>query len=279
MDKASREKIALVVFVLLVVLAGAALIGYFNTGRTWNVAASFVDDTVGRMDGYTVLVYAGTVDPEDEAQDTADEAPDAGAAGEPQDSPEAAGGEAGAPDAGEGGSAPGAVREPDPATNSIGLAILPFLSSGNRDQDESGAVFVSDVRSMYEQKDAAVLSLDIGDLARYEQPQVLMARDRSIGVYSVDFYATRALLARYEEDLRAEGADLVVCLATRESCLASFDYADVVVVTEPTSSLSTLGTDRGDAFVVASPERGSVGVVVVTATNVRSARVIDALEP
>ena len=241
MDKASREKIALVVFALLVVFAGVVLTGYFSTARTWNVAASFVDDTVGRMDGYTVLVYSGTVSPDEAAAD------------EP----------------------PSSKPPIDPATNSIGLAILPILGAFNASEDEAGAVFVSDVRAMYEQKDAAVLSLDASDLARYAEPQVLRAGGRRIGVYSLDAYASGTLLALYEKRLREEGAELVVCLTRRTALVGSFDHADVVVVTGPEKGLTTGGEDRGRAFVVESPERGSVGVVVVTSSNVRSARVIE----
>ena len=227
MDKASREKIALVVFALLVVFAGVVLTGYFSTARTWNVAASFVDDTVGRMDGYTVLVYSGTVSPDEAVVDEppADESP------------------------------------VDPATNSIGLATLPILGAFNTVEDEEGAVFVSDVRAMYEQKDAAVLSIDASDLARYAEP--------------LDAYASGTLLALYEKRLREEGAELVVCLTRRTALIGSFDHADVVVVTGPEKGLTTGGEDRGRAFVVESPERGSVGVVVVTSSNVRSARVIE----
>ena len=60
MSKRTREKLALVVFLLLAFGVAAVLLGYFSTGRTWNVAASVVDDTVGRMEGYTALVYDAT---------------------------------------------------------------------------------------------------------------------------------------------------------------------------------------------------------------------------
>lgn len=63
MEKRTREKIALVIFALLVAFAAAVLIGYFTTGRSWNVAASFVDDAAGSMDGYTTVVYAGVIEP------------------------------------------------------------------------------------------------------------------------------------------------------------------------------------------------------------------------
>lgn len=73
MEKRTREKIALVIFALLVVLGGVLLTSYFTTGRSWNVAASFLDDSVGSLDGYTAVVYAGVVEPE---EDDEEETPD-----------------------------------------------------------------------------------------------------------------------------------------------------------------------------------------------------------
>ena len=63
MSERSREKIALLVFVALVVFGGCCLLGYIVAGHSWNVAASSLDDTFGSMDGYTTIVYAGTVEP------------------------------------------------------------------------------------------------------------------------------------------------------------------------------------------------------------------------
>ena len=62
MKKRTREKVALLVFALLVVLGGSVLLRYFETGRSWNVAASVVDDAFGQMKGYTAIVYDGTFD-------------------------------------------------------------------------------------------------------------------------------------------------------------------------------------------------------------------------
>ncbi len=63
MEKTFREKIALVVFAVLIVVSGIVLIGYFSTGRSWTIAATFVDDTVGEMDGYSVILFNGVLDP------------------------------------------------------------------------------------------------------------------------------------------------------------------------------------------------------------------------
>ncbi|MFR5091505.1 MAG: hypothetical protein ACLTDR_05270 [Adlercreutzia equolifaciens] len=40
-------------FALLVVLGGSVLLRYFETGRSFNMAATAVDDAFGQMSGYT----------------------------------------------------------------------------------------------------------------------------------------------------------------------------------------------------------------------------------
>ncbi|MEG0375039.1 MAG: hypothetical protein RR672_05345, partial [Raoultibacter sp.] len=46
------------------------LLGYLALGHSWNVAASNIDDATGRMDGYTAIVFEGTVDPTLVKEDT-----------------------------------------------------------------------------------------------------------------------------------------------------------------------------------------------------------------
>ena len=62
MSEHLREKIALIVFVVLVLLAGACLVGYVIAGHSWNVTATNIDDTFGSLDGYTVILYEGTTE-------------------------------------------------------------------------------------------------------------------------------------------------------------------------------------------------------------------------
>lgn len=64
MSTSSREKQALGVFIVLIVLGFCGLCWYLVAGHSWNVAASAIDEKVGQMDGYTAIVYAGTVLPE-----------------------------------------------------------------------------------------------------------------------------------------------------------------------------------------------------------------------
>ena len=66
MSTRTREKQALGVFAVLIVLSLLGLGWYLVAGHSWNVAASTIDEKVGQMDGYVALVYSGTLLPEPE---------------------------------------------------------------------------------------------------------------------------------------------------------------------------------------------------------------------
>lgn len=247
MNKRTRERIALVVFLLLGFGVAVVLLSYFSTGRSWNVAASVVDDTVGRMEGYTALVYEGTAPAAAEA--LADPAPDA---------------------------ADEILDEAAPtAADSLGLSILSILPP--LPSDESRGVYVSDVRDLYEKKEAQVLSLDTAQPRRYAQPTVLEAGGKRIGVFSVQAYTTAARIHEVVEGLLARDAELVVCITSRTAYLGTYDVLDVVVATTPEEGTSQRGADVDGAFVVQAPPKGTVGMVVLTQNNVPSAKVIEAL--
>ena len=251
MNKRTREKVALVVFLLLAFGVAVAVLGYFSTGRTWNVAASVVDDTVGRMEGYTVLVYDGTTD-----------------AGAGRGSGAGAGLDGLEAKAPEGGG--------DPAmADSLGLAILSLLPPLPSAAD--AGVHVSDVRDLYERKDACVFSLDTLDPQRYATPVVLASGERRIGVLSVDAYTTEARLGEMVGQLRARGATLIVGLTPRPVYLGSLAPFDVVVVTTAAEGTTLRGADDDGAFVVQAPPEGDVGIVVLTQSHVPSAKVVEAL--
>lgn len=59
MNQQSRERVALAVFLLLVVAVIAAGVVYITVGHNWNTAATTIDDAAGSLDGYTAIVYDG----------------------------------------------------------------------------------------------------------------------------------------------------------------------------------------------------------------------------
>ena len=154
---------------------------------------------------------------------------------------------------------------------SIGLDILSLLSQSNAGVDK--AVFVSDVRDLYERKGADVLTLDPANLDRYLDPQVLTIGDRRVGVFAVQVYASHVRLDEVRSFFEEQG----VCLTPRADYLSSMTGIDDVIVTSDLEGISTEGEFRGGTFVIASPAEGQVGVVLVTSSNVSSARVVDGL--
>lgn len=241
MKKRAREKVALLVFALLVVLGGSLLLRYFETGRTFNVAATGVDDVFGQMQGYTAIVFDGTYDPMDE------------------------------------------LRPPVPASTdeseepaSIGAMVMSELSRLPLALRER-PVYASDVRALYLEKGAGVVTLDISDPSRYEEPAILMAGDRKIGVVYIDYYASKKRLAAIQKEMADEGAQSLVCLVPRLSCLATPEGFQAVVVTDDSEAEPGTGEGSEGVHIMYAPEREQVGVVLLTALNVPSSKVYSAL--
>lgn len=207
------------------------------------MAATAVDDAFGQMSGYTAIVFDGTYDVLDALRPTKLPSVDGDA-------------DRASRDAGrDGGRRAGAVA-----------AV-----------HARAAVYASDVRSFYEEKGAGVLTLNLDDLARYEKPRILMAGDRKIGVVAVDYYASARQLEKLHDELASAGAESFVCLVPRLSCLASTDDFNVVIVTDDDQARAGRGEGEGNAHIVYAPERGQVGVVLLTSLNVPSSKVYASL--
>ena len=146
MTKVPREKIALLVFVALVAVSFVGLSGYLALGHSWNVAASTIDDATGDLEGYTVIVYPGTVDAELAARAAAEkEREEAEAAREEREGPEGRAGsesafsaarEDGASDEGSDGAESlfeDVFGEPDVAGSAAGVSVDAAVSAGAAD--------------------------------------------------------------------------------------------------------------------------------------------------
>ncbi|MEC4176919.1 hypothetical protein VJ918_00530 [Adlercreutzia sp. R21] len=243
MKKRTREKVALLVFALLVIFGGSVLLRYFETGRSWNVAASAVDDAFGQMQGYTAIVYDGTYDPLDALRPAM---------------------------------APAAEGELTERPESIGAMVASELSRLPLAMRER-PVYASDVRDLYEGKGAGVVTLNIADLDRYTIPTVLNAGDRKIGVVAIDYYATKKRLQVLRQELLDAGAQSLVCLVPRLSCLATTDGFQAVIVTDDSQAEPGRGEGAEGAHIMYAPEKEAVGVVLLTSLNVPSSKVYASL--
>lgn len=301
---------------LLVVLISVCSCAYMNTAKTWTVAASHVDDAIGSMDGYTVILYPGTTQPEPEEsyvpkaegglfssstdegsitpsvipyEDSGEVSSESSAAGElsaTEDSSAFSLAEifsASAESREVEGEAAGTstLEDADPSegedkAKSFAERFLPLISDATKEEPEP--LFVSDVRTDYLEKKASVLTVDALNAGRYAEPSVFLLEDKRVGVFSVDGPISQTRLNVFKEFFAQKEADVVVCLTPLGSNLASFEGIDIVVVTTAAeNAYNTIGSEKDGAFVVRAPETGFVGAIVITSNNVVSAKAIDEL--
>lgn len=250
MVKLTRERIALVVFFVLVALGAFVLMSYFSTGRGWSVAATAMDDSVGQLDRYTAIVYNGVAQPEAAAS---------GATGKP-------------------------LAASDPEEDSTetdretGLGLRLLTLAAEVDSAEEGRIYVSDVREIYETRGANVLTLDLAEGAsRYAQPIVFDASGKKVGIFSVKERLPRTDFHSIVDDLREQGAESVICITPRPVLVSDYDGVDVVLVTQGDHEYSVQNEPEDDTVIVKSPNEGSVGVILLSSNNVPSAKTIESL--
>ena len=279
MEKRSREKIALAMFLVLVALGGVLLGGYFLTGRSWSVAATMVDDTVGSLDRYTVVAFSGTIPLQEESKDRSQASPSSSSnAASSSSAASSTDSESVSAEIGPEFTMQDAFGEGSGASSD--LTVKEAIQSIFQRQDRRKAalddnVYVSDVRDLYDLKGASGITLNVSDSSIYAEPIVMSAGEKKIGVFSISAYASRAKLKAIAGLLDEQGADTVICIAPRSSMLAMLDGIDVVICTKPAGASSE--RESPSTLVVESPEIGDVGVVLLSSNNVPSFKVVKEL--
>ena len=308
MSVQSREKIALAVFAALIVLSLFGLGWYLIAGHSWNVAASNIDDTFGSMDGYTAIVYEGTAVPKavDEkgasgagadagassgakAADVADAAsPEAGESKDPErnehEAEESASKERSAADAEEGlperdaadGSDAGAAdADIGAGASSSSSAGTGTLANGTSAKAKPG-VTVAEAQKSYEDKKATVFSLDTVDLDQYGEGTILKKGDHRFGVFSVTEPTTVRALEKQVAYFAAHKVDFIVAITPDKAYVEGASGIDIVISTQD-EDLFVMGETIDGTFYVDAPEVGKVGTILISPSNVVSAKVIEEL--
>ena len=303
MSVQSREKIALAVFAALIVLSLFGLGWYLIAGHSWNVAASNIDDTFGSMDGYTAIVYEGTAVPKavDEkgasgagadagassgakAADGADAAsPEAGESKDPERneheaeesaSKERSAAEEGLPERDAADGTDGAV-DADADAGASSSAGTGTLANGTSAKAKPG-VTVAEVQKSYEDKKATVFSLDTVDLDQYGEGTILKKGDHRFGVFSVTEPTTVRALEKQVAYFAAHKVDFIVAITPDKAYVEGASGIDIVISTQD-EDLFVMGETIDGTFYVDAPEVGKVGTILISPSNVVSAKVIEEL--
>ena len=269
MSVKSREKIALFVFLALIVLSLCGLGWYLVAGHSWNVAASNLDDTFGSMDGYTAIVYPGTaVEPVagkgagDAVGDAADgkESAEGAAAGKEAD--------AGSPDA------PGSSGGKD-ATGTAGTASAPGTDAGESLLgSKKKTLSAQEAKEGYEEKGATVFSLDTVDLDAYREGVILKKGGHRFGVFG-KLTAERDELQKQIAYFKRHKVDFIVLVTPDKEYAEDVSGIDIVVSTQD-EDLFVMGETIDGTFYVDAPAVGSVGAILISPSNVVSAKVLQA---
>ena len=159
------------------------------------------------------------------------------------------------------------------AAISIGLDVLALYA--DMVPASSLGVFVSDIRQIYADKGAGTLTLDLYRVLEDGFPEIYEVGGKRIGVYGADVYTSKAWLGHYMKYFEENDADIVIGVTPRTGYLATYEGTDVVLVTTSDEGISTQGYFSGSTFVVRSPEKGDVGLVILTSNGTASSKVFD----
>lgn len=272
MSSSSREKIALAVFAALIAFSTCVLGWYLLAGHSWNVAASNIDDTFGSMEGYTTIVYAGTQDP---ALVEDAEAKNALAEGAISSEGEVLEDSASSVDSALSGSAAPDVSRTTDAPTSTSTEVR-ASDAGAAISPEKEPVAVEDVQASYEEKGATVFALDTENPGRYEEGTILKKGTHRFGVFSVEGPQSVRVLKKKVAYFTDQKVDFVVVITADKSFVEDVEGIDIVVSTQD-EDLFVMGETVGRTFYVDAPLIGNVGVLLISPSNVVSAKVIEEL--
>lgn len=171
--------------------------------------------------------------------------------------------------AGEGVSA---TASPGGTLNSRASSAAPL--AGHKKEKEP--VALSDVDELYQAKGANVISLHTADPSAYEEGTILKRGGKRYGIFSVTREYSRILIDEKVKYFTDQKVDYVIALCPEESYLKNAENIDIVITTAD-STISSMGESRNGAFYVSTPKIGSVGAILISPSNVVSAKTISEL--
>lgn len=147
---------------------------------------------------------------------------------------------------------------------------------GGMDVAKSQPVAPEQVQANYEEKGATVLVLDTADPSEYSDGVILKRGSKRIGVFYVDVPLSEKAAEARVKYFRDCKVDLVVCISSVRTYVRNLQGADIVITLQD-EEVSTMGGNSNGSFFVNAPHVDSVGAILVSPSNVVSAKVIESL--
>lgn len=255
MQKRTREILAVALLGILVLVGVAAMGYYLLVGHNWNVAASHIDDSIGQMDGYVVVLYPGTTPPE--------KGRDQSGAGD-QVSVESSA-SASASESSSSSSAP-SESSSESSSSSVKTAT-------------STKKLLAEAEELYLEKGASVYVVRPDKLKLYENPYVLGKDGNRLGFMRISNSELRSAARADIALLRRIKPDFLVVL-TDDKTVGSLAQEGLfndlsIVIFDGKKGKFPDGEYCGSAYCVRTPELGEVGAVIISPSGVMSSKTVD----
>lgn len=265
MSQTLREKVALLVFLLLILLTLGGLGWYLTIGHSWNVAASTIDDATGQMDGYTAILYEGTLEESkvSSQKNTSSTLQDKEKDDLPSDSAPSPGSNTGLSN----------DNTKEDSTKTERDSVSPY-TNGTLSQKET--ISLAEVSASYLEKNAHVLELDVVHPYLYKEGMIIKKGAERYGIFSVDRFEPLSEIRKKITYCMKHEVDYVIAITPDASLFEKLSGVDVVISTKDEGIIAT-GETHEDTFYVNVPIQGSVGAIVISPHNVVSAKVIQEL--
>lgn len=242
MSKRAREIVAIVLLVVLIFVTMGVAGWYFNQSRHWNVAATSVDESLGGMEGYTIVTYRGIL------------AKPKGASGE----------------------------TPLPANwdtflddqNRGDTTKLPLWMRLFANDDRELPTF-KEVVASYEEKGASVLVLDVEDVTKYRIPTVEEVGEKNVGIVAVLSSDSPQRTTHHTRRLEEANPDYMIAIVdTLKSVERVSDRYDVIICTTD-QKVGEAGRTSGQTLIVQVPIVNHAGTVSIAPSNVASVKNVE----
>lgn len=161
MKKLSREKLALIFFVFLILFGLGISLFYISTlSKPLNVAASNIDDATGNLEDYTAIVYEGLATEKKDAKNSGSNSNDS--------------------------SSDLNKRAQTSNDSSEEVTASEAISDESNSEEEKETVSVRSVRKTYVEKGASVFEVKVADPREYQSKSIVKAGKFTFGILSVD---------------------------------------------------------------------------------------------
>lgn len=230
MQKRTREIIALVILLVLLVGGICGVAWYLLVGHNWNAAASLIDDHIGTMEGYNVVLCEGAP-------------PHAESANDPEEDAEGDGG-AGIVEFAAG--MPAALVE-----NGFGYVV-------------EGRLTAEKVSKAYRAKGALTVLVDIDDAASYSDPVIVPRNGQRIAIYSVKGPHQELASRMALRNIKKYDVDCTICLFDDIEALEEYGLGDVTIGICLDRTAHVRGEYIGSTFTISAPNYGQVEAVIVS---------------